>query len=47
MSTAALINGKQKAQELTVTIKEATLRLKQEGIIPGIAVVIIGEDPAS
>ena len=47
MSTASLINGKQKAQELTETIKEATLRLKQEGIIPGLAVVIIGEDPAS
>ena len=47
MSTALLINGKQKAQELTVTIKEATLKLKQEGIIPGLAVVIIGEDPAS
>ena len=47
MSTALLINGKQKAQELTVTIKEATLKLKQEGIIPGLAVVFIGEDPAS
>ena len=47
MSTASLINGKQKAQELTEKIKEATLRLKQEGIIPGLAVVIIGEDPAS
>lgn len=47
MSTASLINGKQKAQELTLAIRETTSRLKKEGIIPGLAVVIIGEDPAS
>lgn len=47
MSSATLINGKEKAQQLTLTIKETTAQLKKEGIVPGLAVVIIGEDPAS
>ena len=32
MSSATLINGKEKAQQLTLTIKETTAQLKKEGI---------------
>jgi methylenetetrahydrofolate dehydrogenase (NADP+)/methenyltetrahydrofolate cyclohydrolase len=47
MPTATLINGKEKASQLTEEIKNATSELKQKGIVPGLAVVIVGEDPAS
>ena len=47
MSEAKLINGKLKAQELTDKIKQSTSELKNNGIVPGLAVIIIGEDPAS
>jgi len=47
MSEAKLINGKKKAQELTDKIKQSTSDLKNNGIVPGLAVIIIGEDPAS
>ena len=47
MSEAKLIDGKLKAQELTDKIKQSTSDLKSNGIVPGLAVIIIGEDPAS
>ena len=47
MSSAALIDGKEKARQLTLAIKNSTAELMENGIIPGLAVVIIGEDPAS
>ncbi len=48
MSTAARIDGKAKAAELTDAIRKETDTLKSErGITPGLAVVIIGHDPAS
>tara|TARA_Y100000389_G_C17409930_1_gene490266 strand:+ start:136 stop:1023 length:888 start_codon:yes stop_codon:yes gene_type:complete len=47
MSSAALIDGKEKARQLTMAIKNSTAELMENGIIPGLAVIIIGEDPAS
>ena len=48
MSTAQRIDGKAKAAELSEQITAETASLREEhGIKPGLAVVIIGEDPAS
>ena len=46
--TAKRIDGKAKAEQLAASITEQTTELLDEhGIKPGLAVVIIGEDPAS
>lgn len=48
MTTAVIIDGKAMAAELSVSIAaEAAELLKNNGIRPGLAVVIVGEDPAS
>jgi methylenetetrahydrofolate dehydrogenase (NADP+)/methenyltetrahydrofolate cyclohydrolase len=48
MATAIRIDGKAKAAELSEKITQETATLAREhGIKPGLAVVIIGEDPAS
>ena len=48
MTTAKRIDGKAKAEQLAKTITNETADLLNEhGIKPGLAVVIIGEDPAS
>ena len=48
MATAIRIDGKAKAAELSEKITEETAALARDhGIKPGLAVVIIGEDPAS
>jgi methylenetetrahydrofolate dehydrogenase (NADP+)/methenyltetrahydrofolate cyclohydrolase len=48
MTHAKRIDGKAKAEQLAGAITEQTAELKREhGIQPGLAVVIIGEDPAS
>jgi len=48
MTIAKRIDGKAKAAELAASITEQTAALlDQHGIKPGLAVVIIGEDPAS
>jgi methylenetetrahydrofolate dehydrogenase (NADP+)/methenyltetrahydrofolate cyclohydrolase len=48
MSTAERIDGKAKAAELSETITTQTASLLEEhGITPGLAVVLVGEDPAS
>ncbi len=45
---AELLNGRQVADEVLARVKELTAALKSNsGITPGIAVVIVGEDPAS
>ena len=45
---AMLINGKEIAAKIRQEIKEDTERFKKEnGYAPGLAVVIVGEDPAS
>jgi methylenetetrahydrofolate dehydrogenase (NADP+)/methenyltetrahydrofolate cyclohydrolase len=46
--SAKVIDGKAVAAEVIETVKEATAKLSSEtGVVPGIAVVIVGEDPAS
>ena len=45
--SAKIIDGKQVAAEMRAELKEKVAKLKQEGIIPGLAVVLVGEDPAS
>ncbi|MDH3337316.1 MAG: bifunctional methylenetetrahydrofolate dehydrogenase/methenyltetrahydrofolate cyclohydrolase FolD [Gammaproteobacteria bacterium] len=48
MTTAIRIDGKAKAAEMSEKIAAATAAFKAEhGVTPGLAVVIIGEDPAS
>jgi len=48
MTTAKRIDGKAKAEQLAESITQQTAALLSEhGIQPGLAVVIIGEDPAS
>ncbi|MDJ0700403.1 MAG: bifunctional methylenetetrahydrofolate dehydrogenase/methenyltetrahydrofolate cyclohydrolase FolD [Woeseiaceae bacterium] len=48
MSTATRIDGKAMAAEISETITQQTAQLlEQHGLKPGLAVVIIGEDPAS
>ena len=43
-----IINGKSVAQEIRHEIKDKVLVLKeQRGFIPGLAVILVGEDPAS
>lgn len=43
-----IIDGKKIAQDVRNEIREETLRLKAEkGIVPGLAVILVGDDPAS
>lgn len=44
---AQLIDGKQIAETVLATVTQATGELSARGITPGLAVVIVGEDPAS
>ena len=45
--TAALIDGKALAARLRGELKARADRLKADGVRPGLAVVLVGEDPAS
>ncbi|MBQ3509750.1 MAG: bifunctional methylenetetrahydrofolate dehydrogenase/methenyltetrahydrofolate cyclohydrolase FolD [Peptococcaceae bacterium] len=42
-----LIDGKQLAQKRREEVKQAVAELKGQGIVPGLAVILVGEDPAS
>jgi methylenetetrahydrofolate dehydrogenase (NADP+) / methenyltetrahydrofolate cyclohydrolase len=45
---ALIIDGNRIAQEIRAKIKQDAFELKaQKGIVPGLAVVLVGEDPAS
>ncbi len=44
---AKIIDGKQIAADMQAEIKEEVAKLKQEGIVPGLGVILVGEDPAS
>jgi methylenetetrahydrofolate dehydrogenase (NADP+)/methenyltetrahydrofolate cyclohydrolase len=47
-SSARVIDGRAAADEVTRKVAEETRRLKAEtGIVPGLAVVLVGSDPAS
>ncbi|RKY06398.1 MAG: bifunctional methylenetetrahydrofolate dehydrogenase/methenyltetrahydrofolate cyclohydrolase FolD [Planctomycetota bacterium] len=45
--TARIIDGKQVAADMRAELKAQVAKLKEEGIVPGLAVVLVGEDPAS
>ncbi len=45
--TAQIIDGKQVAADMRAELQEKVARLKDKGIVPGLAVVLVGEDPAS
>lgn len=44
---AEIIDGKQLAEALRKEIKAEAEQLTQQGIIPGLAVILVGNDPAS
>jgi methylenetetrahydrofolate dehydrogenase (NADP+)/methenyltetrahydrofolate cyclohydrolase len=45
--SARLIDGKAFAEGLRARIRDAVADLGRQGVVPGLAVVIVGEDPAS
>jgi len=45
--TAKIIDGKQVAADMRSELKEEVSRLKQLGVVPGLGVILVGEDPAS
>ena len=45
--TAKIIDGKQVAADMRAELKEEVTKLKEKGIVPGLGVVLVGEDPAS
>jgi methylenetetrahydrofolate dehydrogenase (NADP+) / methenyltetrahydrofolate cyclohydrolase len=47
MMTAKIIDGNAIAKEIRAQWKERAERLKAKGVVPGLAVIIIGDDPAS
>jgi len=45
--TAQIIDGKQVAAEMRAELKDEVSKLKEQGIVPGLGVILVGEDPAS
>jgi methylenetetrahydrofolate dehydrogenase (NADP+) / methenyltetrahydrofolate cyclohydrolase len=45
--TARIIDGKQVAADIRAELKEEIARLKTRGIVPGLGVILVGDDPAS
>lgn len=45
--TARILDGKKLSAEIRASIKEETALLREKGIVPGLAVVLVGDDPAS
>jgi len=45
--TAELIKGKEVASSLRAKMKEEAAALREKGIVPGLTVLLVGEDPAS
>ena len=44
---AIIINGKETAQKVEDQVRQRVITLKDRGIIPCLAVILVGEDPAS
>lgn len=44
---AKIISGNEVAKEIRAELKEKVAELKKKGIVPGLGVVLVGEDPAS
>jgi len=45
--SAKIIDGKQVAADMRAELKDTVAKMKEDGIVPGLAVVLVGEDPAS
>jgi len=45
--TAQIIDGKQIAADMRAELQQEVAKLKEQGIVPGLGVVLVGEDPAS
>jgi methylenetetrahydrofolate dehydrogenase (NADP+)/methenyltetrahydrofolate cyclohydrolase len=45
--TARIIDGKQVAADIRAELKEEVAALKEQGVVPGLGVVLVGDDPAS
>ena len=45
--TATIIDGNKVSQEIRVELAEEVTKLRSQGITPGLAVVLVGENPAS
>jgi methylenetetrahydrofolate dehydrogenase (NADP+)/methenyltetrahydrofolate cyclohydrolase len=44
---AQIIDGKQVAADMRAELKAEVAKLKEQGIVPGLGVILVGEDPAS
>ncbi len=42
-----IINGKKVAQEIEVELKSEVENLKEKDVVPGLSVILVGDDPAS
>ncbi len=45
--TAKIIDGKKIAAEICAEVAAEVAELKQQGVEPGLAVILVGDDPAS
>jgi methylenetetrahydrofolate dehydrogenase (NADP+)/methenyltetrahydrofolate cyclohydrolase len=45
--TAQIIDGKQVAADMREELKKEVAKLKEQGVVPGLGVILVGEDPAS
>jgi len=45
--TAQIIDGRQVAADMRAELKDEVAKLKKQGIVPGLGVILVGEDPAS
>jgi methylenetetrahydrofolate dehydrogenase (NADP+)/methenyltetrahydrofolate cyclohydrolase len=45
--SAKILSGKEVSQRIKLELKNEADKLKAKGIMPGLAVVIVGDDPAS
>jgi len=45
--TAQIIDRKQVAADMRAELKDEVAKLKEQGIVPGLGVILVGEDPAS
>ncbi|EJS72467.1 bifunctional methylenetetrahydrofolate dehydrogenase/methenyltetrahydrofolate cyclohydrolase FolD [Bacillus cereus] len=44
---AVIIKGNEVAEKKRAQLKDEVVKLKEQGIVPGLAVILVGEDPAS
>ncbi len=45
--TARIIDGKQVAADMRAELEDEVAKLKEKGVVPGLGVILVGEDPAS